>query len=521
MRRTASPAAPGLPGVAARRLVPALLFALGLLQTWPVMALGVGTAELRSRLGEPLDVRVPIRLDGNEPAGELRARLLPFAAYAPLGLEAPRLDPGSISVKLVSEGDETWLSLRSSRRVNEPLLVLLVETRLGAVRLVHELALMPEPVASAPAVTAEAEMPRDPQPGGMPVVPAPALPETPQAAEPAPAPLTAGQRRYGPVADGDTLRAIAERVRPEPKYGIRRVMTALLLANPDGFDAGRQPRVGGYLIVPSPRQMLDLSAETITATVGPRAGAAARSTPPTPTATPPPLAPPTGPRAAEAVTADGHAGLRLSLRLSAASREVLAGPDSGSEQAPEGDAVPSIAEPAGDPGFEPESDRGREDAAAEGVADPAASAPTDRDEAPVDVEEGANDGTAMARSTSLWWWFLPMACAALAFGWWRYRTPPPSPSAGPIPPPAQPSAQPQAQPRTQPPSPADRPAPRREPDGKKDPAVTAVQQRIDRLAAKPGVSQRTLTVVSAYVDVGDLAMAGRLLDELESGSPQG
>ncbi len=521
------------------------LLALGALQPIPAAALGIGAAEFHSHLGEPLRLRLPVLLDGTEASRELEARLLPASAYAPLGLEPPRLDPGALDLRLISDGDGIWLEMQSSRRVLEPLVVLLLEARLGSVRIIRELTLLLEPPPNPEPVAPE--QPAVATPAARLNLPAPVPAETPRATPPSaesgsaepsraerssveapPARTVADAGRYGPVVAGETLRQIAERVRPEPKYGIRRVMTALLLANPEAFDsASRQPRIGAELRVPSPREMLDLSDETITATVGPRRGAAAVAAPqlaPRLASVRPVVEPPSDPDPAR-TPADAPAmsiqrGLRLSLQLLPASRDLLIEANL-AQASVEGGAAGTVAERVDDAA----SDEAGQVQIPEALQPEGAGAGTDAD---LDESLLAGDATAGAgvvaaeRSPGGWWLFALIGLAAVgAAGWWRRgralaqtpRTPAmPTPARVVVPAPVPQRVIPAAPSR-------DAPVRMRLVGGSKAPEIVVLEQRMARLGAKPGASQRTLTLISAYLDNGNVDMARELLDELEAPPP--
>ena len=231
----------------------------------PAAAIGLGEAEVVSALGRTLDARLPLILDASEDPEAVRLRLLPLSAYEGRGLQLPSLHPDGISLSLESRGGSGhWVRLQSRNAVREPVVELLIEVSYGATRLVRGLTLLFDMPANAPRIQTVAP----------PVAESAAAATLPP--PPATAPATAdaneksGQdRRYGPVAEGETLRSIAARVRPAPHFGMRRVMASLRLANPGVFGApDRRAPVGIRIAVPDAAAMLALDADTITAQVG-------------------------------------------------------------------------------------------------------------------------------------------------------------------------------------------------------------------------------------------------------------
>ncbi|HEY0974689.1 MAG TPA: FimV/HubP family polar landmark protein [Solimonas sp.] len=248
----------------------------------PAAAIGLGEAEVVSALGRTLDARLPLILDASEDPEAVRLRLLPLSAYEGRGLQLPSLHPDGISLSLESRGGSGhWVRLQSRNAVREPVVELLIEVSYGATRLVRGLTLLFDMPANAPriqtvappvaesaaAATLSPSIVHEATTAG----PAATLPPPP-----ATAPATAdaneksGQdRRYGPLAEGETLRSIAARVRPAPHFGMRRVMASLRLANPGVFGApDRRAPVGIRIAVPDAAAMLALDADTITAQVG-------------------------------------------------------------------------------------------------------------------------------------------------------------------------------------------------------------------------------------------------------------
>jgi pilus assembly protein FimV len=157
-----------------------------LLPTW-LQAYSVGEPQLLSRYAEPLRLQVPVTLAPSEQLGdaaELSIQLLPLSAYEGLGLPMPALQPQSVQIRVQGEAPLYTVDIRSSQIVREPFLTLVLEVRLGGMRVLRELPLLfdlPQPPAAVePVLAAPAPaQPAVPEPS---VVVASAAPE-PVAAE--------------------------------------------------------------------------------------------------------------------------------------------------------------------------------------------------------------------------------------------------------------------------------------------------------------------------------------------------
>jgi hypothetical protein len=145
------------------------VFALAALAVLPRAAwsYSVGEAELLSEYSQPLRVRVPLEMShSNEAvtAGEISARLLPLSAYSSLGLVAPPIAPEQIQVEVEGAGLSYQVHLSSRQLIREPFITLMLEVRVGGVRTLREMPLIFDlpgiaPVtAAAPAVETKALM---------------------------------------------------------------------------------------------------------------------------------------------------------------------------------------------------------------------------------------------------------------------------------------------------------------------------------------------------------------------------
>jgi len=169
--------------------VASLLLAACLALPPAAWAVSLSDAQLRSRLGQRLDLRLELRHAVDE---DPSVRLADSGEYARLGIDPPSRHMGELTVEreLIAEGREQ-LRVRSSNRVSEPILTLLLEVREGNTRLIREITTFVDPPAGPalpgtdPAVTAAAP-PLSPLLAALTLEPAlpSAAPRAPRSAEP-------------------------------------------------------------------------------------------------------------------------------------------------------------------------------------------------------------------------------------------------------------------------------------------------------------------------------------------------
>ncbi|GIX36548.1 MAG: hypothetical protein KatS3mg126_2327 [Lysobacteraceae bacterium] len=278
-----------------QRLTLALGLALGSSQ---VLALGLGSIDVRTRLNEPLVAEIPIL--GSDPAelAEVKVRLAPPEAFARVGLDRPAVLAANLEFSIDKTGDVPVIRVTTPDKVRDPFLNFLLEVEWGRGRVLREYTVLLDPPVTA--VTRVAPAPREPQVARTsPVVseapPVPAEPLTPPAsaapapaptAQPAPAPSpvepvaaapapsaappSAREERYGPVRAGETLWSIAEFVRgQDTAVSLNQVMVALLAANPDAFIDQNIHRLkrGAVLRLPSDEEIRAISEQAAAAQV--------------------------------------------------------------------------------------------------------------------------------------------------------------------------------------------------------------------------------------------------------------
>ncbi len=507
------------------------------------VAIGLGEVEVTSPLGRALDARLPLILEPGEEAEFVRVRLLPQSAYEGYGLPSPGLRPDELTATIEKRSTGGyWLLLRGQRPIREPAVELLIEVSHGSARVTRGLPLLFDVPSETTGVRGRAES------SSLANVAGPAPEKVPRVAAPPPAPpkgeADAADRApvagntYGPVVAGESLRAIAERVRPFPNYGLRRVMTALLIANPDAFSGrDRSPRVGSVLQVPDARTMLDLDADTITAYVGPGRASAPSRTPSPPVqkavverVAPPPAESPMQERILlDLATLPGEPGIgrRLALTETLNTQGLTIAADAAIEEASLGldaeavDAEVEVAEVSEDAaGVE-----AGESAASDTRAAPSGTA----------ASNGAPAADAEDTGSSFWTWVLTLlAIAAGVYAFRRWRT---APVSAPLPPVQVPPVRPSAAqaPKaatplefadasatvTPPPIRLVRPVPPA--PGSVSAAAGPQQVRIQRLQSRTldAEQRQKVALAAAYLDMGDETSARQLLDEAEGSAGKG
>lgn len=237
-----------------RKLKGVVLLGLSL-ATPQALALGVGALEVHSHLGAPLEATIPLYdTRGLDPAG-FQARLADAQTYARAGL--PRSEPlGDLDFRVERRGERLVLVLDSRRPINEPYLDLLIDLEWPGGQQLRQITLLLDPPDYRPLV--EPAAPRVPV---TPATPAPAA--TPPVATSPAAPSPAAQAQGDPafVRSGDTLWAVASRLRPDSDVGMQQMMLALVAANPEVFPNGNinQMRAGFTLRVPGREALVAIS----------------------------------------------------------------------------------------------------------------------------------------------------------------------------------------------------------------------------------------------------------------------
>ncbi|MCL4183701.1 MAG: pilus assembly protein FimV [Burkholderiaceae bacterium] len=257
-------------------------------------AAGLGRLTVESALGQPLRAEVEVTALGRDEAASLSARLASPDAFRQAGLEYnPALAGLRFAVDRRPNGTAV-VRISSSQPINEPFVDLLVELNWASGKFVREYTFLldpPElrtgresvaggpvqvvPPMAAPAPAAQAAPVPAPQGASAPaptVAPAAATPRaatTPAASAPAPAraaPAQSSAAGGAPgevvVRSGDTLAAIAGRVKPAD-VSLDQAIVAIYNANPGAFFGSvHQMLAGKRLDVPDRAAMTAVDAAT-------------------------------------------------------------------------------------------------------------------------------------------------------------------------------------------------------------------------------------------------------------------
>ncbi|MBF8221671.1 FimV/HubP family polar landmark protein [Halomonas sp. 328] len=238
-----------------RKLKGAVLLGLSL-ATPQALALGVGALEVHSHLGAPLEASLPLYdTQGLDPAA-FQARLADAQTYARAGLaRTPPLS--SLDFRVERRGARLVLVLDSRQPINEPYLDLLIDLEWPGGQQLRQITLLLDPPDYRPLM--EPSVPR------VPAAPSPAVvpPSPPSAAVSPTTPSPAAQAQGDPafVRSGDTLWAVASRLRPDSGIDMQQMMLALVAANPEVFPHGNinQMRAGFTLRVPEREALVAIS----------------------------------------------------------------------------------------------------------------------------------------------------------------------------------------------------------------------------------------------------------------------
>lgn len=235
-------------------------------------ALGVGPLQVRSALNQRLLASVELLSVGPDDLQNLTVRLASPQEFSQAGIDRlPLFSDLNFTLEARPDG-RTFVRLTSQRPIREPALNFLVEISTGRGRIVREFAVLLDPVRPGQRRFAEAT------PSEAPLPASPSSRARPQASG------TAGS--YGPVASGETLWSIAERLRP-PTMSTRQAINRLYAANPQAFSA-RGPdglRAGAVLQLPADGNWGGSAIATTPPAAPPSASA------PVPAAVAPPVAP--------------------------------------------------------------------------------------------------------------------------------------------------------------------------------------------------------------------------------------
>lgn len=202
--------------------------------------LGLGQIDVQSGLNQPLNAQIELLSATQDELSTISVDLASPQVFAQAGVDRLALLSGlQFTVQTRSNGD-SYIHVSSRQPIREPLLNFLVEVDWAQGRLVREFVVLLEPPGTAVArsvpapapVRSTPPRPVEPLPEPAPPSPAPRLPAAPLAAK-----QLSGEI-YGPVARGETLWAIASRLRPDTTVSMQEMMRSIVQANPHAFVNG-------------------------------------------------------------------------------------------------------------------------------------------------------------------------------------------------------------------------------------------------------------------------------------------
>jgi pilus assembly protein FimV len=261
----------------ARLLAVAAAVALG----WSVQshALGLGDIQLRSALNQPLDAEILLSSVKADELSRINVRLADEVAYLTSGVErAPAL--GALAFTVVAQGKGAVIKVTTRDPVKEPFLDFIIEVNWPAGRLLREYTVLLDPpvfagesdaaIAAPDAATAPAPVSRRASRSDLSATASGAagsgvaatIPSgVASAGVPTAGVSTLSGATYGPTQRSDTLRGIAQQVRPGDQYSLDQVMMALYQGNPDAFfdENINNLRAGVVLRTPDDQAIAQLS----------------------------------------------------------------------------------------------------------------------------------------------------------------------------------------------------------------------------------------------------------------------
>lgn len=251
-----------------RSLKLSILMALALGST-QAAALELGQAHVKSALGQPLLVDIPVTQATPAELQSLSAQLASSDAFAKAGGQRPNI---ALQFNVVDDNGHKVIRVTSSNAVDDPYLDLLVEVSSTTGSSVREFAILLDPPGRAQEQAPVSSAPtRHRAPASNASAPASettaAAPHRATAsARTAAAEVKNGQ--FGPVEKGATLSHVAAQVAPSG-VDVNQMMLALKAANPDAFyrDNINALKAGAILRVPSRDDATATAAAAAAATV--------------------------------------------------------------------------------------------------------------------------------------------------------------------------------------------------------------------------------------------------------------
>lgn len=247
----------------ARNLLRSGLASCLLLSPTLAAALGLGTIEHSSWLGEPLKAEIEV-LDpkGEYSPEDIRLRQIYPEEAAALGVDVVAIRI-PLRTRVQREGDKLLIRLTTDRPVSEPFLNFMLALEWPTGKSYREYSLLLDPKdqqqIQPPVASTQNSQSNSARPSGRPVLinegQSSRSSSRPAVARPAPTlPVSSGDNNaeYWRVRPGQTLSQIAQRVRIDSNIQLQAVTNHLYRSNPQAFEGGiDQLQVGANLRLPS------------------------------------------------------------------------------------------------------------------------------------------------------------------------------------------------------------------------------------------------------------------------------
>ncbi|HTV84318.1 MAG TPA: FimV/HubP family polar landmark protein [Dyella sp.] len=247
-----------------RSLKLSILMALALGST-QAAAVEFGQAHVKSALGEPLVVEIPVTQASPAELQSLSAQLASNEEFAKIGGERPTVP---LTFAVADVHGHKVIRITSSVSVDDPYLDLLVQVTSSTGSSVREFPILLDPPGKVEQAAASSAPTRRRAPAGEASAPSGTAPSAPRHAESAASPHVAVRNGQYTVQRGQTLSHVAVETAPA---GVDKdqMMLALKAANPDAFyrDNINALKAGAVLRVPSHDDAVAIAAAEAAATV--------------------------------------------------------------------------------------------------------------------------------------------------------------------------------------------------------------------------------------------------------------
>ncbi len=234
------------------------VFIVVLLFVQQAFAIAFGQAHVRSHLGQPLDMSIPLTLSKQEASSKIKVTLASPQEYKVL----EQLLPQSylfLYAEIVKNSSRHWeVRITSSQPINESFMTIILKVQRGRGNHFKKVQVFLDPESMVASQQKAKISPANNQ--AQSTQPTQQAAITMQKVAEVATQLPSGWARrnsYGPVQYGDSLSEIAYRLRRDKRWSNRQVMLALYDKNPDAFVRGNinQLKKGSFLKVPDDQDM--------------------------------------------------------------------------------------------------------------------------------------------------------------------------------------------------------------------------------------------------------------------------